>query len=111
MTGKVSQTLGRMQESRIPATCPKCGVWMPEPLGASLASHLTTKHPGAIGYAIPRVDRIGVENRGFAYVAPVPQASGIWIVVWLDWPYEVARLDRQVYRVAWKVGDGPDRKE
>ncbi len=89
----------------VPKLCPKCGVGITARSPANLIVHLRYAHKDSGAVAIPLSDPLA--SREFFYIAPVPGASTLWHVLYVDWPYEVARLDRTRFRVAWLVGDGP----
>jgi hypothetical protein len=96
----MTRPLGRLDEKAIPKVCPKCGRETREPHGEKLVEHLRADHADSIADAVPLHDPD--QAREIAYVSPVAGTANTWHVVWLDWPYEVARLNRAFYAIRWK---------
>lgn len=86
----------------LPRSCPKCGAIIPGDRQTKVGRfliHLRQVHHGALGVAVPK--EWDAEPRMFSYVGPAYQRSNAWVVVWHDWPYETAILDRDKFIVTW----------
>lgn len=103
MTGYLSRRAARI-EPRFPAVCPKCGAEFIRGQRYR-AQHFRSAHADAIGRATWIDD--ATFSREFVYLSPTMGSSGLWNVVWLDWPVEVVRMRHERYVVQWIAGTVP----
>lgn len=104
MTGYLSQPGATVDP--FPMSCPKCGT----PTRAeTVARHLRSEHPGAIGTATLIADPSVAKE--FAYIGPVFGASTQWWIAWLDLPIVLVRMRTAEWAVRWHeqgVTDAPE---